>query len=93
MLNRLQVAAEPPQDRSDRREPEHDNQREPAQLEATQPPTIEPLERDPELQPEPHRVERDPYIEQAIQEERDRQQAFDRGIDNDRDNDRGVGIE
>jgi ATP-dependent exoDNAse (exonuclease V) alpha subunit len=32
-------------------------------------------------------------IEQAIHEERDRQQAFEQGIDNDRDNDRGFGIE
>jgi conjugative relaxase-like TrwC/TraI family protein len=36
---------------------------------------------------------RDPYIEQAIQEERDSQQAFEQGIDHDRDNDLGFGIE
>jgi hypothetical protein len=32
-----------------------------------------------------------PYIEQVIQEERDRQQAFEQGID--RDNELGFGIE
>ena len=36
---------------------------------------------------------RDPYIEQAIQEERDRQQAWEQGTDPDRDNDRGFEIE
>jgi hypothetical protein len=34
-----------------------------------------------------------PYIEQAIQEAQDRQQAWENGIDPDRDNDRGVRIE
>jgi hypothetical protein len=38
-------------------------------------------------------TDRDPYIEQAIQEERDRQQAWDQGIDPDRDNDRDMGFE
>lgn len=38
-------------------------------------------------------AERDPYIEQVIQEARDRQQAWEQGIDQDRDNDRGFGIE
>lgn len=33
------------------------------------------------------------YIEQAIHEERDRQQAFEQEIDQDRDNDLGYGIE
>jgi conjugative relaxase-like TrwC/TraI family protein len=36
---------------------------------------------------------RDPYIEQVLQEARDRQQAWEQGIDPDRDNDRGYGIE
>lgn len=36
---------------------------------------------------------RDPYIEQAIQQARERQQSWDRGIDPDRDNDRGFEIE
>ncbi len=36
---------------------------------------------------------RDPYIEQVIQEARDRQQAWEQGIEPDRDNDRGYGIE
>jgi len=38
-------------------------------------------------------ADRDPYIEQAIQDARDRQQAWEQGIDPDRDNDRGFGIE
>jgi hypothetical protein len=37
--------------------------------------------------------DRDPYIEQAIQEARERQESWERGIDPDRDNDRGFGIE
>jgi conjugative relaxase-like TrwC/TraI family protein len=36
---------------------------------------------------------RDPYIEQAIQEAKERQESWERGIDPDRDNDRGFGIE
>jgi hypothetical protein len=36
---------------------------------------------------------RDPYIEQVIQEARDRQESWERVIDPDRDNDRGFGIE
>jgi conjugative relaxase-like TrwC/TraI family protein len=38
-------------------------------------------------------ADRDPYVEQAIQEAQDRQQAWENGIDPDRDNDRGVEIE
>jgi conjugative relaxase-like TrwC/TraI family protein len=38
-------------------------------------------------------ADRDPYIEQAIQDAQDRQQAWEQGIDPDRDNDRGYGIE
>jgi conjugative relaxase-like TrwC/TraI family protein len=41
----------------------------------------------------PEQVDRDPYIEQAIQDARDRQQAWEQGINPDRDNDRGFGIE
>jgi conjugative relaxase-like TrwC/TraI family protein len=37
--------------------------------------------------------DRDPYIEEAIQQARERQQAWEQGIDPDRDNDRGFGIE
>jgi conjugative relaxase-like TrwC/TraI family protein len=37
--------------------------------------------------------DRDPYIEQAIQEARERQESWEQGIDPDRDNDRGLGIE
>ena len=36
---------------------------------------------------------RDPYIQQAIQEAHERQQAFEQGLDPDRDNDRRLGIE
>jgi conjugative relaxase-like TrwC/TraI family protein len=38
-------------------------------------------------------ADRDPYIDQAIQEQRDQQQAWEHDIDTDRDNDRGFGIE
>ncbi len=34
-----------------------------------------------------------PYIEQAIQEAQDRQQAWEHGIEPDRENDRGFEIE
>ena len=37
----------------------------------------------------PNQDGRDPYIEQAIQEARERQESWERGIDPDRDNDRG----
>ncbi len=45
-------------------------------------------DRDSDRQP----VERDPHIEQAIQEERDRQQAWEHDIAADRDNDRDMGF-
>ena len=49
---------------------------------------------DPERQPDQLEPgQRDPYIEQAIQEERDRQQAFEQGIDPERDDGLGFGIE
>jgi conjugative relaxase-like TrwC/TraI family protein len=54
---------------------------------------LEPVERDSDHQPEPERVERDPYIEQAIQEAQERQQAWKQGIEQERENDRGFGIE
>ena len=38
-------------------------------------------------------TDRHPYVEQAIQEERDRQQAWEQGTDPDRDNDRGFEID
>jgi conjugative relaxase-like TrwC/TraI family protein len=38
-------------------------------------------------------ADHDPYIEQAIQDAQDRQQAWEQGIDQDRDNDRSFGIE
>jgi len=80
------------------RDTDHDHPREAAQLKAGERaaghnPAIEPFEQDPELQPEPERVERDPYIEQAIREAQERQQAWEQGIEQDRENDRGFGIE
>jgi hypothetical protein len=62
-----------------------DAARDPAQPEPSGPVPDHPRERE--------QVERDPYIEQAIQEERDRQQAFEQEIERDRDNDLGFGIE
>lgn len=52
-------------------------------------------ERDDDRDPYSEQAEkaRDPYIEQAIQDARERQQAWEQGIDPDRDNDRGFGIE
>lgn len=47
----------------------------------------------PPQQPALEPVRQDAYIEQAIQGERDRQQAFEQGTDQDRDNDLGFGIE
>jgi hypothetical protein len=38
-------------------------------------------------------AERDPYIEQAIQDAKDHQQSQENSIDPDHDNDRGFGIE
>jgi AAA domain/TrwC relaxase len=49
--------------------------------------------RDPEQAERAEKAERDPYIEQAIRAARDRQQAWEQGIDQDRANDRGFGIE
>ena len=49
----------------------------------------EPSDPVPDHQPEPGRAERDLHIELAIQEERDRQQAFEQGIEQERDNDLG----
>jgi hypothetical protein len=65
---------------------------------------IHPLEQTPNLQPsldlpdqnsslEPERIGRDPYIQQAIEAERDRQEALEQGIDNGRDADLGLDIE
>ena len=74
----IQEARERQQDH----EPERESQHEPPHLERDEP-TIEQAQED----------ARDPYIEQAIQEARERQESWDRGIDPDRDNDRGFGIE
>ena len=65
------------------------NQTKDASRDPTQPEPSDPV---PDHQPEPERIERDPYIEQAIQEERDRQQAFEQEIERERDNDLGLGL-
>ena len=74
----IQETRERQQDQEPEREPEH----QPAQVERDEP-TIEQAKEN----------GRDPYIEQAIQEARERQESWERGIDPDRDNDRGFGIE
>jgi AAA domain/TrwC relaxase len=82
-------------------------QLEPGKTPHEQPAQLEPVEhdtdtarnqendtsRDHDRQPDHEPVGRDPYIEQAIQDARDRQQAWENGIDPDHDNDRGFGIE
>ncbi|HEY5045208.1 MAG TPA: MobF family relaxase [Solirubrobacteraceae bacterium] len=68
--------------------PEADREPQPDQPAQLEPPDCTP---DPEPGREP--VERDPYIEQAIQREQERQQAWEQGIDPARDNNRGYGIE
>ncbi len=64
----------------------------PAQLEYD-PAQLEPTDHAPDPQPEREPVERDPYIEHAIQAAQERQQAWDHGIEPDRENDHGFGIE
>ncbi len=54
---------------------------------------LEPDDQTPNHTPERERVGRDPYIEQAIQAERDRQQTWEQSNEPDRDHDRGLGIE
>ena len=54
---------------------------------------LEPSDQAPNHTPERERVERDPYIEQAIHAQRDRQQTWEHGIEQDREDDRGFGIE
>ncbi len=66
------------------------NQAKDADRDPAQPEPSDPV---PDHQPEREQVERDPYIEQAVQEERDRQQAFEQDISRDRDNDRDMGFE
>ena len=72
--------------------PEPDRECQPAQLEPD-PAQLGPVERDSDHQPERDPVERDPYIEQAIQEAQERQQAWEQGIEQELDNDRWFGIE
>ncbi len=52
-------------------------------------PTIEPAEQDPQLEP----ADRDSHIAQATQQDTDREQTPEQDIDQDRDNDLGLGIE
>jgi conjugative relaxase-like TrwC/TraI family protein len=84
---------EPDRDRDT--EPDINNDRrpnQPAEPESDQRSTAH--ENDPDRDvDQPASTGRDPVIEQAIQEERDRQENWERGIDSDRDNDRGFGIE
>ncbi len=54
---------------------------------------LQPGDQAPNHAPERERVERDPYIKQAIQAERDRQQTWEHGIQQGRDHDHGFGIE
>ncbi len=57
------------------------------------PEQAEQADHEPEQVEHTEQPERDPYIEQAIQQARERQQAWEQGIDQDRENDRGYGIE
>ena len=91
----IQQAIQEEQDRQENWErgidSDRDNERQP-----DQPTPAEPAEHSTDPDPDidrPGRADRDPLIEQAIQEERDRQENWERGIDQDRDNDRGFGIE
>ena len=85
---------EPSSPEADREpQPDQPDQLEPADRTHDRTPDQEP-DRTPEPEPGREPVEqRDPYIEQAIQREQERQQAWENGIDQDRDIDRGFGIE
>ena len=78
----IEQAIQEARDRQEGTEPERESEHQPAHVDRDEP-TIEPAETN----------GRDPYIEQAIQEARERQESLERGIDPDRDNDRGFGIE
>jgi hypothetical protein len=65
--------------------PEPNHEREP-----DNPPQLEPADRDTD---QARDADRDPYIDQAIQDAQDRQQAYERDNAQDRDNDHGFGIE
>jgi hypothetical protein len=78
----IEQAIQEARERQQSHEPERESQHQPTHAERDEP-TIEPAEEN----------GRDPYIQQAIDEARDRQESWDRGIDPDRENDRGFGIE
>ena len=82
-------------EREQNQEPEQPAQPEPGErdIDQTNNPSPEQTDMEPEHAERPEKTDRDPYIEQAIQQARDRQQAWEQGIDQDRDNDRGYGIE
>jgi|GEM_PF-439564 len=78
----IEQAIQEARDRQEGREPERQSEHQPAHVERNEP-SIEQAKED----------GRDPYIEQAIQEAKERQESWEQGIDPDRDNDRGFGIE
>ena len=86
-------------EREQNQEPEQPAQLEPGEQDINQAnspehnPGPEQADMKPEHAERPEQAERDPYIEQAIQQAQDRQQAWEQGIDQDRDNDHGFGIE
>jgi hypothetical protein len=81
VIERSQTQQATPTDRTNTPEPDH---------QAEQPHELQPGE--PTID-QATDTGRDPYIDQAIQEAQDRQQEMERGIEQDRDNDRGFGIE
>ena len=74
-------------------EPDRDQQREqPAEPERDERSTDQSKDHDRDVD-RPEGADRGPVIEQAIQQERARQHNWERGVDSDRDNDLGFGIE
>ena len=90
----------PPQDASSpQAHPEQPSEQPPQDNQSAQRDQTPQLDQPAQLEPAEHNSEqgkdadRDPYIQQAIQEAQDRQQAFEQGIEPDQDIDRGFGIE
>ena len=81
--------AEAPREIDPHRDAEHD----PGPKQAARDAAPEQASRDPEQVERAEKPERDPYIEQAIQQARERQQAWEQDIEPDQHNDRGLGIE
>jgi conjugative relaxase-like TrwC/TraI family protein len=73
------------------RTPDQQPALEPLQHDHAAQPAVEPSEPGPEREREP--VERPSYIQEAIDRERDRQQAFEQGVEHERENDRGLATE